>query len=140
MTLSSALTLLAAAPVAPRWLVLPLGGFTLVVVIWHLYTILRADPASIHPARRRIRLANATVMLVLVPLIAYAFGVVTIDSPRLFAIAWLAVMGLLAVMVLLALMDSANTARMHVADRIELRREFRRTTRASTPESMSRAP
>lgn len=137
--LSTLLIPLAAAPVAPGWVVFPIGGFTLVVVVWHLYTILRTDPASIHPTRRRIRLANAAVMLLLVPLIAYAFGVATTDSPRLFAIAWLTVMGLLALMVLLAMMDSANTARMHVADRIELRRQVRQAVRESAAESPSRA-
>lgn len=136
--LSAPIISLAAAPVAPAWVVFPIGGFTLVVVIWHLYTILRSDPDTTHPTRRRIRLANAAVMLVLVPLIAYAFGVATTDSPRLFAIAWLAVMGLLALMVLLAMMDSANTARMHVADRTALRSQFRRAAREAT-ESTSRA-
>ncbi len=130
---------LASQPVAPAWAVFPLGGFTLVVVLWHLYAILRTDPSSIHPMRRRIRLANAAVMLTLVPLIAYAFGVATTDSPRLYAIAWLAVMGLLAIMVLLAMMDSANTARIHLADRGELRRQLRQSLRDSLPESPGRA-
>lgn len=137
--LAPAIIALAAVPVAPAWVVFPIGGFTLVVVIWHLYTILRSDPATTHPTRRRIRLANAGVMLVLVPLIAYAFGVATTDSPRLFALAWLSVMGLLALMVLLAMMDSANTARLHVADRTALRRQFRHAAPEAAPESPSRS-
>lgn len=130
--------ILASQPVAPPWAVFPLAGFTLVVVLWHLYSILRTEPASLHPTRRRIRIANASVMLTLVPLIAYAFGVVTTDSPRLYAIAWLAVMGLLAIMVLLAMMDSANTARIHLADRSALRTQMRQTLKDALREPPGR--
>jgi hypothetical protein len=113
-------------PLAPAWVVFPLAGFTLVVVMWHISGLVRAD---LEPSRRRIRLANGGVMLALVPLIAFAFGVATTSEPRWFAMSWLAVMGLLGLMIVLAIMDSANTARMHAAERLELRRQTREALR-----------
>jgi hypothetical protein len=114
---------LASTPIAPQWLVFPLAGFSFVVVIWHIASVLRLPmPAS----RRRIRLANGVVMLALIPLIALAFGILSPADARLFVICWLAVIGLLGVMVLLAMLDSANTARIHLDDRRTLRQETRR--------------
>ena len=115
-----------AQPIAPTWIVFPMAGFTLVVVLWHLAGVVRAP---LDASRRRIRLANGAVMLVLVPLIAYAFGVATTDDPRWFAMAWLGVMGLLGLMIVLAIMDSANTARIHTLERIELRKQTREALR-----------
>ncbi|MCW5769356.1 MAG: hypothetical protein KIT19_11800 [Phycisphaeraceae bacterium] len=134
--LGDSMILCAASPVAPAWIVFPLGGFTLVVVLWHLWTVIRSDAAPAHATRRRIRLANAGVMLCLVPLVTFAFGVATTASPRFFALAWLAVMGLLALMVLLAMMDSANTARMHLTDRADLRAQLRQAIK----EPIARVP
>lgn len=124
----SGTTLAQAAPMAPAWVVFPLAGFTLVVVMWHIAGVVRAD---LEPSRRRIRLANGGVMLALVPLIAYAFGVATTSEPRWFAMSWLLVMGLLGLMIVLAIMDSANTARLHTAERIELRRQTREALRVA---------
>lgn len=124
----SGTTLAQAAPMAPAWVVFPLAGFTLVVVMWHISGVVRAD---LEPSRRRIRLANGGVMLALVPLIAYAFGVATTSQPRWFAMSWLGVMGLLGLMIVLAIMDSANTARLHTAERIELRRQTREALRVA---------
>ncbi len=117
-----------AQPIAPSWLVFPLAGFTLVVVLWHLSGVIRGD---VEPSRRRIRMANGLIMLTLVPLIAYAFGIATTDSPRWFAMSWLGVMGLLGLMIVLAILDSANTAKLHAAERIELRRQTREALRGA---------
>lgn len=111
---------------APPWVVFPLAGFTAVVVVWHVAGVVRAD---LPPSRRRIRLANGAVMLALVPLIAYAFGVATTANGRWFAMSWLGVMGLLGLMILLAIMDSANTARLHATERLELRKQTRAALR-----------
>lgn len=114
---------LASSPIAPQWLVFPLAGFSIVVVLWHLASVLRLPMPS---SRRRIRLANGVVMLALIPLIALAFGILSPSDARLFVICWLAVIGLLGIMVLLAMLDSANTARIHLDDRRTLRQETRR--------------
>lgn len=125
-------TLLAASnvPIAPRWLVFPLAGFTLIVVLAHLAAVLRAPMPS---SRRRIRLANSMVMLTLVPLMTCAFGIATPSGTRTFLMAWLGVVGLLGIMVLLAILDSANTARLHVQDRAALRARFREQFRRPRP-------
>lgn len=124
-------------PMAPAWVVFPLAGFTLVVVVWHIAGIIRAD---LEPSRRRIRLANGGVMLALVPLIAYAFGVATTGSPRWFAMSWLAVMGLLGLMIVLAIMDSANTARLHASEQLELRKQTRAALRIATEQARRAEP
>lgn len=123
--------LLSTAPLAPRWLVFPLAGFSLVVVLWHLWAIIRTH---MPPSRRRIRLANGLIMLMLIPLITLAFGVLAPADARPFVIAWLGVIGLLGLMVLMAMLDSANTARLHLGDRQALRDEARLLLH-HTPES-----
>lgn len=96
--------------VLPPWLVLPIGGVMLIILAAHISaTEERTTPQS----RRRIRVANGWIMLMLAPLLSAGFGIVSPSThPRAFALVWIAVILLLLVVILLALMDIANTIRL----------------------------
>jgi protein-S-isoprenylcysteine O-methyltransferase Ste14 len=112
---------------APWWAVLPLALLTLLVLAGHVLSLARIEmPAS----RRRIRTANGLVMMLTVPLGAYAVGIADPrQDQRSFVLAWMMVAGLLLVVLLVAGLDIVNTWRLH-------RREHRdlvRTLAAPAP-------
>jgi len=111
-------------PLAPWWIVLPLALVAMVTIASHLIWIRGAD--EVMESRRRIRTANDVVMLVTIPLLAYAFGLATPAESRVFALVWMACVGLLLVIVLLAFIDSANSLLVNARQRRRLR-EDRRT-------------
>ncbi|MFO7253458.1 MAG: hypothetical protein DIU60_022165 [Actinomycetes bacterium] len=96
----------------------------LLVIAAHTLALQR-DP-DIPPVRRRIRTANGVLMMFTTALLAYAISVVTPATPSAFALAWLAVVGLLAIIITVALLDAAHTLRLHAQARRELRREATR--------------
>lgn len=100
------------------WLVLPVAGLMMLVVAAHIgATQERTEPRS----RRRIRVANGWVMLLLLPLLGAGFGVINHQThPRLFALVWLGAIGLLLLCILLAVADVVNTMRIARAARERL--------------------
>lgn len=112
-------------PVLPTWLAAALALPTMVVVAGHLIAMHRGARAM-PESRRRLRLANGGLMLIAVPVIAMAFGVVTPADHRLFMSVWLLAMWLLGVIVVLAGVDAAITARLAAQERARLRRQIRR--------------
>lgn len=101
-------------PFAPTWLVMPLALVVMLLLIVHVRLLRReAMPAS----RKRIRMANGVLMMVGTPLIAYAMGVVTPAQARLFPFAWVAVAGVVVVVLFLAVMDMLNTWRLASRER-----------------------
>ncbi len=112
-----------AEPILPVWLVLPLASLTLVILGAHLQWMHHADmPGS----RRRIRTASNLVSMLTVPLIAAGFALVNPDDHRLFVMVWLAIVGLLGVVVILACVDMLNNLRIHAKERQHIRTEIRR--------------
>lgn len=68
-----------------------------------------AEPAS----RKRIRLANAFLMMFTLPLLAVGFSLLDPRQyPREWSLVWLMAMGLLAMNVFLAVLDALNTIRL----------------------------
>ncbi|MEO1007244.1 MAG: hypothetical protein AAFX79_01625 [Planctomycetota bacterium] len=110
----------------PIWLVVPMAMFTLVVVAGHLI-VLRT--AHMPESRRRIRTANGWVMLIAVPTLAVAFGVVSTAQPRSFAMVWLIATALLCLVIALAFVDMANNVRIARQKREEMRREVHESLR-----------
>lgn len=110
-------------PLAPAWLVLPMAIVTLLVLAGHMHAMHTAPgvPAS----RRRIRSINAGLMLVTIPVLAYAFGIATPARTQAFALAWSAGALLLSLIVLVALVDVMNTWRLHAVERDRLRLQMR---------------
>lgn len=106
------------SPLLPSWVVLPVAVVLLLIVAVHLLVVLHAPmPAS----RRRIRLANGWIMLLLVPLGAAAFGVVTPSDPRTFVLVWSLVIFMLVMLIVLATIDIVNTGMIYRRERGNLR-------------------
>lgn len=121
---------LTAGSLLPAWAVVPIAAAAVVVLAAHVLAIQQSPmPAR----RRRIRTANGLLMMLISSLLAYALGVApTISNPttnpeaaRNFLIVWSAIMALLSLVIALAALDVAHTARLAVTDRRRLREEFR---------------
>ncbi len=123
-------------PLAPAWLVLPMAVATLLVLAAHVQA-LHAAP-GLPPSRRRIRSINAGLMLVTVPTLAYAFGIATPARAQGFALSWSASALLLALVVLVALADVANTWRLHAEERRRLRAQIAALRAAAHRQVMER--
>lgn len=109
--------LLAAGPILTPWLVIPIISVAMLLVAGHTLAIQRVEmPAS----RRRIRTANGLIMLVALPMLAYALCIAGPHDKRLFVLAWTAVMGLVGMVIVLALLDIANNLRLYGRGRGEI--------------------
>lgn len=97
------------------------ASLALLVILFHVISLLHADT---HPSRRRIRTANALLMMAGVVSLAYAVGVATPDQPRQFTFAWTLVLSLMAMIVGVACLDALNSVRLHWAERKAVRREL----------------
>lgn len=115
-----------ASPIAPAWAVLPTAMIALVIIAGHMQAMWEAGHRGlIPPSRVRIRTVNGFVMMVATCLTAYSFGIVTPSRPEMFVLAWSAVAGLLAIIIMLALIDVLNTARLSLKEGREQRRRLR---------------
>ncbi len=95
-----------------------LGVLGVILLAWHLSSLTRAP---MPPSRRRIRVANGYLMLFSVPLLVYGVGFATPSDPRTWVLVWIANTGLVCIVLVLALVDMANTSRLHRARQRELR-------------------
>jgi hypothetical protein len=94
----------------PAWICLPIAAAMMICLALHA----RATVQSSHPAsRKRIRTANAWIMLINTPLLATGFSLISPSSaPRAWLLVWIAAMLLLAFSVALAVLDMLNTIRL----------------------------
>ena len=99
---------------------LPVALVLLIAVAINLLLLLNSE---MPPSRRRIRIATGWLMLILVPLGAAAFGVVSPADPRAFVLVWTLVVSILLILIVLSLLDIANTARLHRREREALKRD-----------------
>jgi drug/metabolite transporter (DMT)-like permease len=122
-------------PLAPAWLVLPMAAIVMLILAGHCQALQRVDMPE---SRRRIRTAGDLLMLGVAPLLAYAFAIDRGDDPRTFVIVWALIVGLLALIILVATIDAANNMRLARLMRERLRKEKREifargTRRAEDP-------
>src|SRR6056297_2948910 len=99
-------------PIAPTWFVLPLAMIALILQAGYLMAIWQLPRDRMPASRRRIRIATGWLIMCAIPLSAYGFGIATPGQPGLFAIVWMAVIGLIAAVLLLAVLDALNTMRL----------------------------
>lgn len=111
---------------APGWLVLPLAGVALLATAAHIVALREAPAGALPESRRRIRTATGWVIMVTIPLTAYAFGIATPSDAGVYLTVWMAVVALLGAILMLALLDAVNTMRLHRAAVRRLRAEYRR--------------
>jgi hypothetical protein len=110
-------------PLLPPWIGLPVAAVVLIVIAAHLLAL---QNSAAPPSRKRIRTANGLLMMLVTTLLAYAFSIVTPTQPSLFVLAWLAIIGLLTIVIGVALIDVLNTYKLHREHRRDIRREAAR--------------
>ena len=120
MTLA-ATTAMQNAPLVPWWLAMPPAAALLVVLARYLLALVGADMEA---RRKRIRAANTFLMMLVTPLVAYGFGVVTPSRTRAYLFTWGLICSLLLMIILLALLDMANSVRLHRTQVRDLRRSM----------------
>lgn len=118
---------ISAEPMLPAWLAVPVCGLALLAVAGHA-SLMRRTPMP--ESRRRIRQANAWLMALTIPVVAYAFSWVSRADARAFVLAWLLVVGLIGLITLVAILDILNSLRLRRAELRTLRREFDEVRRA----------
>jgi hypothetical protein len=102
--------------ILPAWIVLPLAAITLLVIAVHVLLVSVSSLALVH---KRLRIANGVIMMFVASLLAYALGVAqTVGDPRsnpaqarAFVLVWLAIVGLLGIVVAIALFDALGSLR-----------------------------
>lgn len=106
----------------PMWIGLPVAGFMMLLVAAHALALAETD----HPAsRKRIRQANAVLILLTIPLLTTGVCVLSPQQhPREWALVWMGVFALIALVVGLALADVLNTLRLLRSARAKLRAEL----------------
>lgn len=114
--------MIGAGPALPLWALIP-PAFLFMLVL--AASIKAMQQAEMPESRRRIRTSASLIMMALMPLLVYLFGIGSAQSPRPFIFTWALVMGLLAILVILAMMDAINNTRIATRRRVELRRELR---------------
>lgn len=110
------------APIVPAWFTLPLGTIAMLILAAHLLAVYGS---SMEPRRRRIRMATNLVMMLTVPILAYAASGVSPGNQRSFVLAWMLVAALLLIVLVLAMIDVINSIVLHRAEVRELRAQMR---------------
>lgn len=107
------------API-PAWIAVPIAVIMMIVVAAHAQALAKAE--GVPESRRRIRLANAGLMLVTIPLLTIGFSLISSAAqPRLWVMVWLGAMLLVVMILALAVMDTLNTVRLSRRRREQLR-------------------
>jgi hypothetical protein len=124
-------------PLVTPWVVIPLAIVAMLLIAGHIMN-LRAD-REMPDSRRRIRLANAWLMMLLSPIGAMAFSIVTPGQAREFVLLMSIVVGMLGFIVILACADAVNNLRLHRAAVRELREEVAKVRLEAQIEEAKRA-
>ncbi len=127
-------------PFVPSWLGVIVGALTMIIVAAHALSL---RSPSIPPSRRRIRQANAGLIVVLVPLLVAGTSLLSPSrDPVIWMQVWIAAMLLLTAVIGFAVLDMINTARLNrhrkvvlAAERAELERAAEEAARLSKPRS-----
>lgn len=119
------------APFIPAYVTLPIAAMSMLAVAAHLLIVERHTTNFV---RRRIRLANGWVMLISIPLIAAGFSFIDPDTkPRMFAIVWITIVGLVSLSIVLAMADILNTFIHTRRSLATLQKSKRNLTRLAPP-------
>lgn len=114
----------AAAVMLSPWIAVPMGVVTAAIVIAHM----RATYESEQPeSRKRIRIANGIVMLIVIALLAAGMSLIDHQThPSPWILTWVGTMLLLWLIIVLGIADMLNTARIGR----ERKRQFRAAMQA----------
>jgi hypothetical protein len=126
------LVITCASTLLPGWVVIPIAAVVLVVTARH---VLSVETSGLEPLRKRLRITNGLLMMLVATLLAYALGMAPVvedakahpGEAKAFIVVWAGILGLLAIVVLLATADAIGTARVGMRARRELRADLRET-------------
>lgn len=118
-----------AGTMVPGWIAVMLAAPTMLVIAWHILSVQRS---GFEITRRRLRIGNGLLMMFITALLAYALGMAQVpDQPRTdpaasraFVLLWSLIVGLLAIVVALALLDALLTTRSGVRAHRALQRDM----------------
>ena len=108
-------------PLVPLWLGVGLAVIAMVATAAHMNSLRDAD---VPESRRRIRMMNGWVLVVLAPVSAWAFCMVRPVDQKEFVFAFVIVIFLLLVAVTMACLDAVNSLRLQRQTQRELREEI----------------
>ncbi len=108
--------------VLPLWVLVPPAAIMMLVLAGYVHALRESD---VPESRRRIRTASSLVMIVLQPLLVYLFGIGNASQPRPFVFTAALVLGLVALLVVLAIMDAINNTKLAAQQRARWRQEFK---------------
>jgi prepilin signal peptidase PulO-like enzyme (type II secretory pathway) len=111
-----------ASPLIPQWLALAAGTIALIVLAGHLLALNAAS--DINPRRRRIRMTNAVLMMLVVPFVAYGFGIATPSRGRSYVYVWSITAAMLILIILVALIDVLHSWQLSRAQLRDARRQM----------------
>src|SRR5216684_4131621 len=111
-----------ADPIIPSWLALIAGSLTLVLIASHLLALNSAT--DIDGRRRRIRMTNAVLMMLVVPFITYGFGIATPSRGRMYVYVWVVTASLLIMIILVALIDMLHSWQLNRVHMREVRQQL----------------
>jgi hypothetical protein len=116
-------------PLAPVWFIVPITSIAFLIIGAHLLSMLQTQmPAS----RRRIRIANSSLMLISLPLLAYALAFVSPTNARVFTVCWMSLVLLIVLILVLAWLDVANNFRLARLERAAIAKETIQALRISS--------
>ncbi|MCA9303598.1 MAG: hypothetical protein KC996_05710 [Phycisphaerales bacterium] len=121
-------------PIASPWIVFPIAVILLIAVAGHMIALRELPDGKMPESRRRIRIATGWVIMFTIPLSAYGFGVASTAEPNVFVLVWTTVVLLIGSVLVLAVIDMLNSARLNRTERDELSRELGRILRRDASE------
>jgi hypothetical protein len=120
----------------PAWIGVTVGVLMMLIVAGHAMSL---RGSGIPASRRRIRQANAGLIVVLIPLLTAGTSLVSpTRQPLVWMQVWIAAMLLLTAVIGFALLDMVNTARLNRGRKERLAAERAALEREAT-EALSRA-
>ncbi|HYF14890.1 MAG TPA: hypothetical protein VD971_07455 [Phycisphaerales bacterium] len=125
------------AVIAPAWFVLPVSILALMVVAGHWVSLGKAD---MPPFRKGLRSANGLLMMITIPVLAYAFGIADSADQRRFVLSWMLATALLVLVLVVALLDAGHTMVLASRERARLREEYRKARIAKAAERAADEP
>ncbi len=121
--------------ILPAWAVLLVAAPMMLFIAGHVVSVQRS---AMPRTRRRLRMLNGVLMMLVCALLAYALGIADVpERPRveprasgIFVVVWAGIAGLVAVIVLLAVLDALLTASVGLRAHRALRDQAAGTIRA----------
>jgi uncharacterized membrane protein len=109
------MVMLGQAMVSP-WITLPMCGVVMVLLAG--YGIALSGRVDVPSSRRRLRIASTVLQMFLVGFITIGVSMVSPSvDPKVFVLVWIVIVGVLAGVIVLAVMDMVNNFRLAASER-----------------------